>query len=115
MATATRQHTSTAASLDGEPANAIKMQKLTGGDEISHMNKKATAENNSNVSGDSTTEGAVQNGGEGNTMTTREDGTSYPSGTKLWLAIFNLGALLILGGLDVNIVATAVPRQASHL
>lgn len=34
----------------------------------------------------------------------------YPTGLKLWLIILTMAALLILGGLDTNIVATAVPR-----
>lgn len=36
----------------------------------------------------------------------------YPTGLKFWLIFITLGALLILGGLDTNIVATAVPRLA---
>lgn len=34
----------------------------------------------------------------------------YPTGLKFWLIILTMTALLILGGLDTNIVATAVPR-----
>ena len=36
----------------------------------------------------------------------------YPSGLKFWFIFITLGALLVLGGLDTNIVATAVPRLA---
>lgn len=39
-----------------------------------------------------------------------EEAQSYPNGLKFWFIIFTLSALLILGGLDTNIVATAVPR-----
>ncbi|KAF2993243.1 hypothetical protein E8E13_000249 [Curvularia kusanoi] len=34
---------------------------------------------------------------------------NYPTGLKFWFITITLGALLILGGLDTNIVATAVP------
>lgn len=33
----------------------------------------------------------------------------YPQGTKFWFMLLAISAVLILGGLDVNIVATAVP------
>lgn len=39
-----------------------------------------------------------------------EEAKEYPTGLKFWLIILTLGALLVLGGLDTNIVATAVPR-----
>jgi hypothetical protein len=39
-----------------------------------------------------------------------EETHDYPTGLKFWLIIVTLGALLVLGGLDTNIVATAVPR-----
>jgi hypothetical protein len=39
-----------------------------------------------------------------------EEAHEYPTGLKFWLVILTLGALLVLGGLDTNIVATAVPR-----
>ncbi|KGO37989.1 Major facilitator superfamily domain, general substrate transporter [Penicillium expansum] len=38
----------------------------------------------------------------------------YPTGTKFWLTIIALCIVLILGGLDVNIVATAVPSITNH-
>ena len=38
-----------------------------------------------------------------------EEAQEYPTGSKFWLIILTLSALLILGGLDTNIVATAVP------
>jgi MFS family permease len=38
----------------------------------------------------------------------------YPTGTKLWLQILSLVMVLILGGLDANIVATAVPSITDH-
>jgi hypothetical protein len=34
----------------------------------------------------------------------------YPSGIKFWFITMTLAALLVLGGLDSNILATAVPR-----
>lgn len=39
-----------------------------------------------------------------------DEAHDYPTGLKFWLIIITLGALLVLGGLDTNIVATAVPR-----
>jgi hypothetical protein len=39
-----------------------------------------------------------------------EENHDYPTGLKFWLIIITLGALLVLGGLDTNIVATVVPR-----
>ncbi|GAM34320.1 hypothetical protein TCE0_015f01818 [Talaromyces pinophilus] len=38
----------------------------------------------------------------------------YPTGIKLWLLIFNLGAVLTLGSIDMNIVATAVPSITDY-
>lgn len=38
----------------------------------------------------------------------------YPTGTKFWFTIIALCIVLILGGLDVNIVATAVPSITNH-
>lgn len=38
----------------------------------------------------------------------------YPKGFQLWGIISTLGILLILGGLDANIVATAVPSITNH-
>ncbi|KAF2162438.1 hypothetical protein M409DRAFT_69055 [Zasmidium cellare ATCC 36951] len=38
----------------------------------------------------------------------------YPTGFKLWGTIATLGIILILGGLDANIVATAVPALTNH-
>ncbi|KAJ9604998.1 hypothetical protein H2200_010387 [Cladophialophora chaetospira] len=38
----------------------------------------------------------------------------YPTGTKFWFTILALCVSLILGGLDANIVATAVPSITDH-
>ncbi|KAK2875386.1 hypothetical protein FQN49_001635 [Arthroderma sp. PD_2] len=38
-----------------------------------------------------------------------EESQEYPTGLKFWLIVLTLSALIILGGLDTNIVATAVP------
>ncbi|KAF1846318.1 efflux pump antibiotic resistance protein [Cucurbitaria berberidis CBS 394.84] len=43
-----------------------------------------------------------------------EETRDYPTGLKFWLVIIKLGALLVLGGLDTNIVATAVPSISNH-
>ncbi|KAJ5995165.1 Major facilitator superfamily domain general substrate transporter [Penicillium waksmanii] len=40
--------------------------------------------------------------------------TSYPKGSKFWFTILTLCVVLILGGLDANIVATAVPSITNH-
>ncbi|KNG88130.1 efflux pump antibiotic resistance protein [Aspergillus nomiae NRRL 13137] len=39
---------------------------------------------------------------------------NYPTGTKFWFTIIALCVILILGGLDANIVATAVPSITNH-
>ncbi|KAB8256125.1 major facilitator superfamily domain-containing protein [Aspergillus pseudonomiae] len=39
---------------------------------------------------------------------------NYPTGTKFWFTIISLCVILILGGLDANIVATAVPSITNH-
>lgn len=56
-------------------------------------------------------------GGEGNDTSLHEENPTdseitkeYPTGLKFWLIILTMAALIILGGLDTNIVATAVPR-----
>ena len=38
-----------------------------------------------------------------------ETGPEHPTGTQFYLICLALGMVLILGGLDANIVATAVP------
>ena len=38
----------------------------------------------------------------------------YPTGVKFWLIILTSAAVLVLGGLDTNIVATAVPSITDH-
>nr|POE46186.1 efflux pump aflt [Quercus suber] len=42
------------------------------------------------------------------------DGIQYPSGVRFWLLMLNLGAIIILSGLDMMIVATAVPQITNH-
>lgn len=39
---------------------------------------------------------------------------NYPTGSKFWFTIIALCMVLILGGLDANIVATAVPSITDH-
>lgn len=39
---------------------------------------------------------------------------NYPKGSKFWFTILTLCVVLILGGLDANIVATAVPSITNH-
>ena len=39
---------------------------------------------------------------------------NYPTGSKFWFTIIALCVVLILGGLDANIVATAVPSITNH-
>ena len=38
----------------------------------------------------------------------------YPTGTKFWFTIVALCMILVLGGIDANIVATAVPSITDH-
>ena len=47
------------------------------------------------------------------TEQTTEAEPDYPKGTHFWLIFVSLGLVLILGGMDTNIVATAVP-SVSH-
>lgn len=51
---------------------------------------------------------------EGNTSdsgpASDEETQEYPTGLKFWLILLTMSALVTLGGLDTNIVATAVPR-----
>lgn len=42
------------------------------------------------------------------------EGVQYPTGVKFWLLMFNLAAVIILGSIDMSIVATAVPRITDH-
>ena len=43
------------------------------------------------------------------TEQTTEAEPDYPKGAHFWLIFVSLGLVLILGGMDTNIVATAVP------
>ncbi|KAK6826390.1 hypothetical protein RU639_005514 [Aspergillus parasiticus] len=43
-----------------------------------------------------------------------EEAQQYPTGWKFWLIILTMSALVVLGGLDTNIVATAVPSITDH-
>ncbi|KAB8207243.1 major facilitator superfamily transporter [Aspergillus parasiticus] len=43
-----------------------------------------------------------------------EEAQQYPTGGKFWLIILTMSALVVLGGLDTNIVATAVPSITDH-
>lgn len=45
---------------------------------------------------------------------TLPEGVQYPTGVKFWLLMFNLAAVIILGSIDMSIVATAVPRITDH-
>ncbi|KKZ63066.1 hypothetical protein EMCG_02567 [[Emmonsia] crescens] len=38
----------------------------------------------------------------------------YPTGAKFWLIMLTVGAVLVLTGVDMNIVATAVPSITDH-
>ncbi|KAF2721085.1 putative efflux pump antibiotic resistance protein [Polychaeton citri CBS 116435] len=42
------------------------------------------------------------------------EGGQYPSGLQFWLIMFNLGAVTALTAIDMNIVATAVPRMTDY-
>ncbi|GFG05305.1 putative HC-toxin efflux carrier TOXA [Aspergillus lentulus] len=55
---------------------------------------------------------------EGNTSdsgpASDEETQEYPTGLKFWLILLTMSALVTLGGLDTNIVATAVPSITNH-
>lgn len=40
--------------------------------------------------------------------------SKYPTGSKFWCTVLALCVVMILGGLDANIVATAVPSITNH-
>lgn len=42
------------------------------------------------------------------------EGSQYPTGMKFWLLMLNLAAVIILGAIDMSIVATAVPTITDH-
>ena len=50
--------------------------------------------------------------GESGTPETRT--IDYPTGSKFYLIVFSISMLLVLIGLDTNIVATAVPAITDH-
>lgn len=43
-----------------------------------------------------------------------EEAVIYPIGTKFWLIMLTVGAVLVLSSIDMNIVATAVPSITDH-
>lgn len=49
-----------------------------------------------------------------NIESTADTEPNYPTGTKFWFTVIALCVILILGGLDANIVATAVPSITNH-
>ncbi|KAJ5825826.1 Major facilitator superfamily domain general substrate transporter [Penicillium riverlandense] len=49
-----------------------------------------------------------------NIESTPDTEPNYPTGTKFWFTIIAICMILILGGLDANIVATAVPSITDH-
>ncbi|KAL7894725.1 efflux pump antibiotic resistance protein [Trichoderma sp. TUCIM 5745] len=62
--------------------------------------------------------GAMRRGATNNAVFTAETAASeqqeYPVGAKFWFTVLSLVILLILGGLDGNIVATAVPSITDY-
>lgn len=61
------------------------------------------------------TSSSQENTGIGTSSSARSSGPpGYPTGAKLWLILLTTGAILVLGSLDMNIVATAVPSITDH-
>jgi MFS family permease len=48
------------------------------------------------------------------TTSAAENEASYPTGFELWLILANIGSALILGSIESDIVATAVPSITDH-
>lgn len=91
--------------IESSVADAIQLRKL-GKDGSAGENNMASPHMNQNVLPDApeNIEGAESRSG------TAEETHDYPKGIEFWFITIILGALLILGALDTNIVATAVPR-----
>ncbi|KAI1173416.1 efflux pump antibiotic resistance protein [Nemania sp. FL0916] len=43
-----------------------------------------------------------------------EEQQEYPTGTRFWLIMLTMGAVLVLASVDMNIIATAVPSITDH-
>jgi hypothetical protein len=91
--------------IESGVADAIQLRKL-GKDGSASENNMASPHMNENVlpGAPETTDGVESRSG------TAEETHDYPTGIEFWFITIILGALLILGALDTNIVATAVPR-----
>lgn len=46
--------------------------------------------------------------------TVAEDESQYVTGTKLWLIMFSMCIVLVVGAMDASIVAVAVPTLTDH-
>jgi hypothetical protein len=91
--------------IESGVADTIQLRKL-GKDGSADENDMASPHMNQNVLPDApeNTEGVEYRSG------LAEETHDYPTGIEFWFITIVLGALLILGALDTNIVATAVPR-----
>jgi hypothetical protein len=76
------------------PEDAVQMRRLG-------RNGTVVEQNNLNLTGEDHI---------GPDTRSAEEAQEYPTGLKFWLIILIISALVALGGLDTNIVATAVPR-----
>lgn len=81
-----------------------------GGDSVAAKNNKATHGIKAGEGHDTSAHQENPGGSEDHSARGTEETKEYPTGVKFWLIILTMTALLILGGLDTNIVATAVPR-----
>jgi hypothetical protein len=86
--------------------DAIQMRRLRN----TSMNSEESTTMQNNTTGDGVHAELAE--AESSEAGPAEEVHEYPTGLKFWLVILTLGALLVLGGLDTNIVATAVPRYA---
>jgi hypothetical protein len=94
------------ATLTSVAGDAIQMRRL-GRDGIEV--EESTATQHDQTDQPSSLDLARVEGIEPQTQST-DEAKEYPTGLKFWLIILTLVALLVIGGLDTNIVATAVPR-----
>ncbi|GIJ89478.1 hypothetical protein Asppvi_008420 [Aspergillus pseudoviridinutans] len=89
------QTTTTTASA---PDDAVQMRRLG-------TNGTVLQERNSDLTGEDHVEPETHSA---------EEAQEYPTGLKFWVIILTISALVALGGLDTNIVATAVPSITDY-
>jgi hypothetical protein len=104
MASQTKKTTTMVGALE----DAVQMQEL--GKDDGEIEENPTLQDNKVVTGNHLNTTRVED--SESQMVSAGEAKEYPTGAKFWFILLTLSFLLILGGLDINIVATAVPRYA---